>query len=849
GESDCPPSRKLGAFGKVSATCRLSDKLLEANIGAVYYHRGNYDEALAAYERAGESFAAAGDTIQAARMNVNRAATLENLDRFSEAEHLLAGARAALLASGISQEVAQVDLNLGALTSRQSRYQEALGHLERARDGFATLGNRLEAAVVDLYRARVYLALNLLPETMALAEECEDEFARRGMKRQLALSRLAQGVAQQRMGNTAAALRLFDRARRIFSRRRALVEAALVDVERADALRLIGAPASARRLARRAARLLGERGLGVRAAQAQIVQAWCALDLEQPVEAEGLAQVARHVAEQLGLSALAYRAHHVMGRAVEAQDQAGPAFAHYLAAVEAIERLESDLWVDEFRATFLEDKMAVYEDAVRLALALDQPEQAFELAGRANELAQVGPAYAEMEEAPSEAEQALLDKLRALRRAWYWEHGRLDSPGDVQSDSDPQRSPVVEAAAWGKLRGLEEQIAELGRRWQMHYGRFYPQPGQYTAAAARRSLPSGAALVQYYVLRGQVIAFVVSREGIERVVELGPARQVEELANNWRFGLEGLKLYPPDVIAAGLESLCADAQAHLRRLYDFLIAPLDLTPRPPLLGGEGETTQADAPCLYVSLPPALSGVPLAGLFDGAHYLLERCEIAYLTGELGVWEFRPSMTSPLAIGYSDGGRLPFAIEEARQVAQVFTAGGHLLAEQAATEAEFGQRACQAGLIHLATHAAFRADNPFFSWLQLADARPTVADMYRLRLANHPLVTLSACETGLSGRRGGGLIGFSRALLATGAGAVVASLWKVDDASTSGLMARFYRWLAEGQTARAALRTAQLDTLQEWRHPLYWAGFVLVENTDSAREYTRTRIHGLAREHSV
>ncbi len=269
----------------------------------------------------------------------------------------------------------------------------------------------------------------------------------------------------------------------------------------------------------------------------------------------------------------------------------------------------------------------------------------------------------------------------------------------------------------------------------------------------------------------------------------------------------------------------------MRRLYDFLIAPLSSA----ISSHARRTDEPDAVRLYVGLHPALSGVPFAALFDGAHYLVERCEIVHLAGGLLVSDFRPRTSALLVVGYSDNGRLPFAVKEAKRVADVLAAAPavmrlQLLTEKAATEVEFDRHSRQADLIHLATHAAFRADNPFFSWVQLADARPTVADLYSLRLTGHPLVTLSGCETGLSGQRGGGLIGFSRALMTAGAGAVIASLWKVDDASTAALMERFYRYLVEGQTVRAALRAAQLEALTQSGHPFYWAGFVLIERAD-------------------
>jgi hypothetical protein len=60
--------------------------------------------------------------------------------------------------------------------------------------------------------------------------------------------------------------------------------------------------------------------------------------------------------------------------------------------------------------------------------------------------------------------------------------------------------------------------------------------------------------------------------------------------------------------------------------------------------------------------------------------------------------------------------------------------------------------------------------------------------------------------------------------------------VDDATTAQLMSGFYRALQRGQGRAAALRTAQLELLAlgrerpaeygAYRHPAYWAPFVLI-----------------------
>jgi CHAT domain-containing protein len=89
-------------------------------------------------------------------------------------------------------------------------------------------------------------------------------------------------------------------------------------------------------------------------------------------------------------------------------------------------------------------------------------------------------------------------------------------------------------------------------------------------------------------------------------------------------------------------------------------------------------------------------------------------------------------------------------------------------------------------------------------------------------------LSACETGLGDLHGGDLFGLSQAFLHAGAASLVVSLWPVPDEATRRLMIGFYRRLIAGESKAAALRGAQLELMAEpaYRHPLHWAGFVLM-----------------------
>jgi len=75
----------------------------------------------------------------------------------------------------------------------------------------------------------------------------------------------------------------------------------------------------------------------------------------------------------------------------------------------------------------------------------------------------------------------------------------------------------------------------------------------------------------------------------------------------------------------------------------------------------------------------------------------------------------------------------------------------------------------------------------------------------------LVVLSGCETGLGKlSTGDEIVGLTRAFIYAGTSSVVASLWKVDDASTASLMRGFYKNLKTKFKA-ASLRQAQLDMI--------------------------------------
>ena len=145
-----------------------------------------------------------------------------------------------------------------------------------------------------------------------------------------------------------------------------------------------------------------------------------------------------------------------------------------------------------------------------------------------------------------------------------------------------------------------------------------------------------------------------------------------------------------------------------------------------------------------------------------------------------------------------------------------------------------------LLHIATHARVDAQRPRLSALALTPdrtAKPMTSafgllDILGLKL-NSRLVVLSACDTSRGKLLPGeGVLGPAQAFLQAGSAAVLASYWRIDDATTASFMQKFYTHLfAEHLPAAAALRRAQLDAAHT-SSSHFWAAFALYGWPDSS-----------------
>jgi CHAT domain-containing protein/tetratricopeptide (TPR) repeat protein len=774
--------------------------LLEMNSGAVYHQLGRSAEALAAYERGRAILVQRANLVETARIDINRANVLQEMGRFDEAVTLYSAARSVLAGAGMAQEVARAEHNLGKLAYRRGHYQAALRHLEAARNGYAGIPNPLEVAKADLYRALVYRDLNLLSETVELANAAERAFVRADTRWERAMALLVAGSGQARLQQVAVAERLLARARRLLRAQGATERLPALDLERAELLLAAGQVNSARRLASRVHRQTDAATWPAQAVRAQLLLAAADLAQTPPHAAAALrrATLARNLAEQHDLPELA-TAIYTLGQAQEAAGAPGQAHTAYQEAIAALAALRVRLPVDTLHLAFLNDKLPLYHAAARLSLEQHDLSAGF---------AAISQALSAPIPQPDATPPPIAAELRTLRERWHWQQTRMED----LAERGVARSAAAQRATAARLADLERAIADLLLRREATTDTDVPAASPAAAATLERlqgTLAPGEGVLVGIPLGAQVALMLVTPATVHH--QLGPAPNLERMLRAWRFQIQ-------HVHAAGVAPPALSV--YLQRFHAALIAPFT-----------AELHQLAR--LYVAFDPAWHDLPLAAAFDGAHHLIERVELRYISSPAALLDGpqrHPTPQAPaLVVGHSDGGRLPATLAEAEAVAALHAHSGPVtcLLEADARPADILAALPGAGLVHIAAHAVFRPDNPRFSWVRLHDGRLAVADLADLRLTGRPLVILSACETGRGIPRGGGLLGMGRTLLLAGASALIVSLWPIVDAGAATLMPAVHQAIHATPNPATALAVAQRRAIHDQLDPFDWAGFICIE----------------------
>lgn len=328
---------------------------------------------------------------------------------------------------------------------------------------------------------------------------------------------------------------------------------------------------------------------------------------------------------------------------------------------------------------------------------------------------------------------------------------------------------------------LEDEIRRQCRHARGTYrsGRTPPSPEALRDALGER------AFVTYTQHAGQLAAVTVVR-GRARLFHLGPYTATLSAMEALRFCNHRLaRRHGSSQSLRAARMGLTHAGAHLDRL---LIEPLARHV------GDRDVVLAPTGRLHAmpwSALPSLAGRPLTVTPSAAMWL----DIS------GADRAREPGRHVLAAGPG----LHHADTEVRDLA------GHYPHATTLTGSDAGAEAVRsaidgAELAHLAAHGRFRADNPLFSSISLADGPLMVYDMERLRQAPRRIV-LSSCDAAVSAvRPGGELMGLASALLSLGTTTLVASVSPVNDEETQALMVALHERLSAGHSPARALADA-------------------------------------------
>ena len=572
-----------------------------------------------------------------------------------------------------------------------------------------------------------------------------------------------------------------------------------------------------------------------------------------------------------------WSAQYRLARIALSQGQKPRAIQHLEAAVDAVETVSGNIKVDLYKTGFLEDKIQVFDELIRL-LGTSNPAEAFHYAERRQARAFLEAVQRRGVALKSDADELYIKKEEAEGRLIGKQRALVAQLSKPQS----QRDYGLIDSLRRELRDIRVQHTQLLKTLELRHPAEAALQAEVTPLGAQQVqneiLGHNQALIEYVVTDQEALAFVLDRNSC-KFVRLPISRkalntQVRQLHLPFQQLREG---------RTDLLHLSYDVSLALE-LYKTLFLPLE-----PLL--QGKTDIIIVPDEVLNYLPfeslARSGVT-GDKIPTLHYAEYR-EVDWLVRHYTIrYAFSATSLDPklreagssqgelVAFGISgstgsqntriaqavlrrateDGADLPalaplpLAAKESRRVAQIMAGklGTRVFTDGQATESAFFREAPAAGYLHLAVHSLLNNEQPYYSALLLAPEPESDGLLQTFEIAsthlNAQLVTLSGCETALGKMvRGEGLLGLRRAFLQAGARSVLVSLWSVED-STADFMEEFYKNLGKDLSSGKALRSAKIQYMgrtlpsgqgqrMSLSHPFFWAPFVLTTTSLDSR----------------
>ncbi len=465
--------------------------------------------------------------------------------------------------------------------------------------------------------------------------------------------------------------------------------------------------------------------------------------------------------------------------------------------------------------------------------------------------------------------------LAMLKEAEYFDFVRRDAESDAratQADYSAAEQPWAEryAAISGELVTLGRELRELKEK---------TRAGLTDAEQARKKQLRQAMRTANKAFQAYLEDLKTEFANPERAMEIGAKnlgrlkplqsvlRELDAVLVHYLITEDKLRilLTTPDAQLARDSDLGAKAlnrlvfdfrdQLQTRTRYTFGKSAKALYRQ--LIGPIAEDLkQAETRTLLLSLDGVLRYLPMAALYDGEQYLVEQyATVLYTEAAKPNLKDRPVAQWTLAgLGLSDKiegfSALPSVESELEGIIRHGDADkdgvldGIIRLNQAFNADAFLDTLDEGRpVLHIASHFVFKPGTDRASYLLLGDgAKLSLAQIREeYDFTGLDLLTLSACNTAMGANADGREVeGFGALAQRQGAKGVLATLWSVDDDSTGLFMRRLYERRATRSLGKAeALRQAQLEFIRagetqaarypkHYRHPYYWAPFILMGN---------------------
>lgn len=771
---------------------------IEMNLSNLVSRRDQYRLAekycLSAYKR----FAKLGETSWQTMAENGLANTYAELNEFERAEKFYSRALDRARRTRMNLTVAEIEASMGNLALFRGRYADALRRLELSRQKYEKLGMPHQSTIAELEIADIYAELNLNEEASEIYTRLIPTLRRLKMRAEEARARSNFGRVLTAADAVKDARKMLKAAASLFLAEKNFVAAAGADLRRASIERTLGNYQAAIKLVDSAIGAIDSSEnvrlmLTARWLRGEVLAAMGRVD-----DAATLLDATIRNASRAEQHAIAQAAMNSLGLLAFEHGDLRQAEELFSSAIASVEAARAPLPGEEFRMAFLAKTLEPYKNLTRLYVREGRIEDAFVCVERSRARALL--------EGISARRSTSRGGNTKLREELNWHYSRLDRASDEEEIAKIQR----------EIRQRERALAAAALRAESTVSR--RRKGDAGAVIdvvkLQRRLGRDRALVEFVISDGAFSAFVVSSDRISFYPGIATEAEILSLLDGLHFQFGSLR-FGGEAVRQFAPQLKSRADSYLDGLYLKLLAPF-----------EREISGRD---LVIVPAGATNYVPFHALRDAGRYVVESCEVV-CSPSAAVWlhlnsrSRRRGPSNAMLMSFADE-KIPFADREVDVLSKRLPEASKFTGRRA-TFAAFESNAPKYDLLHLACHGQFRPDNPMFSSLHLADGWVTVRDVCSRDLRAE-LVTLSACETGLSRVFAGEeILGLARGFLSAGAKSLVLSLWTVNDEATTRLMIDFYSSLQRGMGAPASLRIAQCSFIDRGEHPYFWSPFFAI-----------------------